>query len=79
MSDKPLGITELIAKVGDENITVQNLLHSSPNITKHKNDASVKFYTSIENGNDLMRDGVFGDGKYVFLVVRIPKSKLPKE
>lgn len=74
-----MGIAELIAKVGDENITFQNVLHSSPNMSTSGKDGVISFRTSKENVQQLMNEVVGGKSTLVALVVFIPRDKLPRD
>lgn len=71
-------ISELISTVGDENISVQNLMQSSPTITKGKKEANIKFYTSNENASILMRAALGEIPKLTPILLWIPTDKIPK-
>lgn len=76
----PLSISQLLAAVGDENITFQTLSTDVSNITKGKNEARVTFCTSLEHGNSLMQEAAgVKDSKFVGLIVWVPRALLPEE
>lgn len=71
-------LSELIARVGDDNIKLQNLMHSSPDIQKLKKDSRISFYTDHEKAGDLMQQAVLGTaGKWTALIIWLPTDKLP--
>lgn len=77
MSD-PLPLSKLIEHVGDKHIVVQNILHSSPEITECKQDGRIAFYTAKDKAKDLIQQAACGKaGEWTALVVWIPTKKLP--
>jgi hypothetical protein len=77
-SKKPLGISELVALVGDENIQVQNLGHNMTNASKGKDRGLITFATSPEHCQQLMQTAAGIESNLVGLVLWIPADKLPK-
>lgn len=71
--NKPLGISELVARAGDENIQVQNLLSNTVDISNTKKGATIKFATDPAMARAFMEASVYG-GKstHVGLVLWIP-------
>lgn len=76
---KPLGISELIAKIGDENITVQNLGANMSAFNKGKKDCKITFVTSPQMGSQMARAAAGIPSTHIGLVLWIPKDKLPPE
>lgn len=72
---KPIGMTELVAEVGDDNIEFQNLANCLLEFRARKRDATLRFVTEKDKGQDL----ALGGGEWVALVVWIPRDKLPKK
>lgn len=70
-------LSKLIDHVGDENILLQNIMHSSPSISKGKRDGRITFSTDSGKANDLMGQVMCQTGKWTALVVWIPNEKLP--
>lgn len=70
-------LSKLIEHVGDENVMLQNIMHSSPSIQKGKKDGRVTFSTDIGKANDLMGQVMRQNGKWTALVVWLPTEKLP--
>ena len=57
-----IGISELLAQVGDDKITLQNLSHDLLDVRMATDNAVVSFSTSPEIGNDLATAAAFGGG-----------------
>lgn len=71
-------LSELIQHVGDDNVCLQNILHSSAEITTGKKDARIAFYTDNGKARDLINQiGGNQQGKWTALVVWLPTEKLP--
>ena len=73
-------LSTLIAAVGDENIQLQNILHSSPNIRTGKKHGTIVFHTSNDKTQDLIDQIVTGEhGKFTAILLWIPTDKIPKD
>ncbi len=71
-------LSKLIERVGDDNVVLQNILHSSPELQQCKNDGRVSFFTDKAKVNDLIRQAATGEkGQWTALVVWLPTDKLP--
>lgn len=46
-----MGITELLQRIGDDNVRLQNLLEGDVDVTKTKHGTKITFYTDPENLN----------------------------
>lgn len=70
---KPLGISELVSRAGDENIQVQNLLANTIDLNNTKKQATIKFTTDPAMVKAFMEASIYG-GKstHVGLVLWIP-------
>lgn len=73
----PLGISELVSKIGDENITVQNLMQNMTDARQLKDHAKITFATSKTNGQQVMRGAAGIESDVMALVLWFPKAKLP--
>jgi len=72
-------LSKIIESVGDNNIVLQNILHSSPNINVGKNDGKISFYKDKAMTQDLVNQAAQGKGgKWTALVVWLPTDKIPK-
>lgn len=72
---KPLGISELVAKIGDENIQVQNIASNMTAGNNGKNQSTLTFATSPEHCSDQMKAAAgVGKPKYVGLLLWIPSE-----
>lgn len=74
----PLGISELVRIVGDENIQVQNLAHNLSDARQLKDCCKLTFTTSKEHGQKLMKQAAGIDSNLVALILWMPADKLPK-
>lgn len=73
-----MSISDLIKHVGDDNVTVQNVMQSSPQITSGKSDGRITFYTDKQKCQDLMTQAATSSkGQWTALVLFIPTDKLP--
>lgn len=72
---KPLGISELVARVGDENIQVQNIGHNMTAANNGKKMATITFATSPEHCQQMMRLGAGIKSSIVGLVLWMPADK----
>lgn len=71
-------LSELIQHVGDDNVILQNILHSSPTMNVGKKDGRITFSTDRQKTGDLCTQGATGQkGQWTALVVWIPTDKLP--
>lgn len=75
-------LSKLIEHVGDENVVLQNIMHSSPSLRVCKHDGQVTFCTDKAKVRDLIQQtggvgGFVASGKWTALVVWIPTDKLP--
>lgn len=70
-----MGITELLSKIGDANVLVQNLAQSFVSSKKVKRGVNVTF------GTNQITDAELLDGKIskIALIVWFDRDKLPKE
>lgn len=70
---KPLGISELVARAGDENIQVQNPLHNTTSLFNGKRQATITFVTDPKMVQEFMRvSGTDTKASHVGLVLWIP-------
>jgi hypothetical protein len=72
-------LTELIAHVGDENVSVQNLAKNMAQFKKGKRDSTISFFTSHSNGQAIAKEAAGMKSDVVALVVWIPRDKLPED
>jgi hypothetical protein len=71
-------LSKLIEHVGDDNVVLQNILHSSAEITTGKKDGRIAFYTDNGKARDLINQiGRNEKGKWTALVVWLPTERLP--
>jgi hypothetical protein len=71
-------LSELIQSVGDENVALQNILHSSPDLRVGKKEGTITFSTDSAKTSDLCRQAATGEaGQWTALVVWIPTDKIP--
>lgn len=78
MKYEPLGISKLVALVGDDNITVQNLLANATDFKDGKKGATITFAAPPDHVQELMQASVMGrKSKVVGLVLWLPTDKLP--
>lgn len=74
-----MSLTELLTKVGGENIEAQWLASClTGSIKKTKTDTRVTFCTSLERGSDLMNNVLGMPPKYLGLLVWIPREDFEK-
>lgn len=66
-------MSELILAVGDENITIQNLLNDAQSIDKTKHGTKITFYTDAIQAEELLGDG---KTKKVGLVLWLPRDRV---
>lgn len=73
-----LSLSEIIRHVGDDNVQVQNILHSSIDIRMGKKEARIAFYTDWGKAADLAKQvGLGRSGEWTALVVWLPTKLLP--
>jgi hypothetical protein len=75
---KPLGISELVRLIGDENIEVQNLANNARNFNQRKGYSDITFSTSPENGQQVAQFMMGKKPDKVALVIWFPRNKLPE-
>lgn len=76
--NEPLSISQLIAHVGDENITVQGLASNLAGVRNGKKDSRIEFYTSLQNGRSIAKEAAgIESSEIVGLILWIPSNKLP--
>lgn len=73
MSEK-LGISELVTRVGDENIRLQNLVADMANVQATKHGTKVTFYTdpAFLSPNTV----AFGNGEWQGVILWMPRVKV---
>jgi hypothetical protein len=67
-----MSLSELLAKVGDENLEFQILASSLKSAHAGKKDGSVTFATSKEKVHDMLN----GPPKFTCMIVWVPTDKL---
>jgi len=73
-------LSELIRQVGDDNIFLQNILQSSPDITVGKKDGRISFYTDRTKASCLATAAATGHaGPWTGFVVWLPTHLIPNE
>ncbi len=73
----PLGISELVRLVGDENIMVQNLAANMTAGNNGKKQSTLTFATSKEHCGDAMKAAAgIESAKYVGLILWMPREKI---
>lgn len=78
MPQTPLGISELVSKIGDENITVQNLASNLSEVKNGKKDSRLTFFTSPEMGRQIAKEAAgIESSTHIGLILWIPRDKLP--
>lgn len=70
-------LSELILQVGDEHVTLQNIMASSPNLTIGKSCGKVTFDTDNAKVRSLINETIGNKREWVCLAVWIPADKLP--
>lgn len=71
-------LSHLIQIVGDDNVSLQNILHSSPTMNVGKKEGRITFSTDRAKVGDLCTQGATGQkGQWTALVVWLPTDKLP--
>lgn len=77
---EPLGISKLVAMIGDENIQVQNILANATDFKDGKKAATITFTTAPATVQELMQASVAGrKSKIVGLVLWFPADRLIQE
>lgn len=72
-------LSELIQHVGDENVVIQNIMHSSCTMNVGKSEGRITFSTDKAKTSDLCQQGATGQkGQWTALVLWLPTDKLPK-
>jgi hypothetical protein len=66
-------MSELILAVGDENVTVQNLLNDADSVEKTKVGTRIVFYTDAIQAEELLGGG---QTKKIGLVVWLPRDRV---
>lgn len=69
-----MGIIELLTKVGERNVTVQNIVASAVNFTRTKKGVTAITIHTMEIGPE----AALGNGDKIGLIVWIPKDKIPE-
>lgn len=63
-------LSDLIKHIGDDNVLMQNVMHSSPDIKCGKKDGIISFSTDKAKAQDLINQAAFGErGGWTALVV----------
>lgn len=75
-------LSKLIEHVGNENVEMQNIMHSSPTLRVCKHDGQVTFCTEKAKVRDLIQQtcgvgGFVASGKWTALVLWVPTDRLP--
>lgn len=72
-------LSEMLAKIGDDNITFQVLTNSVASVNNGKKDSKIAFFTDLEKGYDLAK-AVATDHKPKFtgLIVWIPTAEMER-
>jgi hypothetical protein len=66
-------LSELIQHVGDDNVVLQNIMHSSPTLRLCEKDGQITFCTDKGKVRQLMH----ADSAWTALVVWLPTERLP--
>lgn len=66
-------MSELIAAVGDENLSFQNLLNDAHSIDKTKHGTKITFYTNAVYAEELLNGG---QTKNIGLVLWLPRDRV---
>jgi hypothetical protein len=74
-----MSITELLKTVGDDNITLQNIMQSSPDLRVGQSCGRVSFDTDSSKVRSLMNEATGKPREWVCLAVWFPADKLPTE
>lgn len=69
-----MGIIELLTKVGEANVTVQNVVTAASNFSRNKKGVTAMTIHTTEIGPE----AALGRGDKIGLIVWIPKSLLPR-
>lgn len=74
MADRPLGIIELLTRVGEERVQLQGLNDAISNARQGKRGVTfITFGTQLLTPNDLI-----SDEQDVFLVVKLPRADVER-
>lgn len=65
-------LSELILAIGDENVTIQNLLNDAHEIHKTKRGTKIIFYTDAIQAEELLS----GEPSKVGLVIWLPRDRV---
>ncbi len=79
--DKPLGISELVRLIGDENITIQNVAHNTTGVKnpKHGNHSAITFNTDPAIGQEFAAALACGQTpRKTGLILWFDTDKIPK-
>lgn len=71
--DKPLGIIELLTRIGEDNVRLQNLMESATNFTRRKRGfTAVTFLTREIDPNEVFHS----NPRQVGLVIWLPSERV---
>lgn len=71
-------LSELIKKVGDEHVILQNIMTSSPNLVVGKKCGKVTFDTDNAKVQTLINESFGNPREWVCLAVWLPANRLPE-
>lgn len=70
-------LSDLIAAIGDENVSFQNINNCLSGVKVGKKDSRIEFFTSTVNGRSLAKSAALGDPCGITgLVVWVPTEKM---